>query len=208
MLETKKEELANMLSHLISLGIFVILAVLLLTKGWKHDSLSLNLSLITFVVAEILMLGSSTLYHNAKDPEKKKRLRIFDHISIYVSIAGSYTPILVWAVGGTLGMVFLIINWAIVIGGIAYKIIALGKHPRLSLAIYLTMGWMVVFIAKPVYEALPAESLFFLLGEGIAFSAGTYFFWKDDDHKYFHAIWHIFTFAGCLCHWFVLWYMI
>jgi hemolysin III len=208
MLNERKEKKANTLSHLISLGIFIIMGALLLFKGWKHDSMPLNASLITFVIAEIMMFSSSTLYHNADNPDKKKKLRYFDHSSIYISIAGSYTPILVWAVGGTLGTVILIITWLLVIGGILYKIFALGKHPRLSLAIYLIMGWMVVFFAKPVYETLPASSLFCLLGEGIAFSLGTYFFWKDDDHSYYHMIWHIFTFAGCLCHWFILWFML
>lgn len=208
MLNEQREKTANTLSHLISLGIFIIMGILLLLKGWKHGSMSLNASLITFVIAEIIMFSSSTLYHNADNPNKKKKLRYFDHSSIYISIAGSYTPILVWAVGGTLGTVLLIITWLLVIGGISYKILALGKHPRLSLAIYLIMGWMVVFFAKPVYDALPASSLFCLLGEGIAFSLGTYFFWKDDDHPYYHMIWHIFTFAGCLCHWFVLWFML
>ena len=88
MLSEQREKTANTLSHLISLGIFIVMGILLLLKGWKHGSMSLNASLITFVIAEIIMFSSSTLYHNADNPNKKKELRYFDHSSIYISIVG------------------------------------------------------------------------------------------------------------------------
>lgn len=203
-----KAELANTWTHAISLGLFCIMAFFLIRKGWEHGSIVLNFSLITFCVCEILMFLSSTLYHMVKDEETKRKLRYFDHCAIYVSIAGSYTPILLWTIGHTLGNVCFIIIWVLALSGIFYKIIALGKQPKLSLALYLAMGWLVVFIAKPVFEAFPAISLWFLLAEGICFSLGTYFFWKDNEHTYYHAIWHIFIYSGCLSHWLVLWFLI
>ncbi len=207
MFNQNKAELANTITHGISLLIFCMLSVFLFIKAVPHHSTPLLVGLILFYFAEILMFGSSTLYHFAKDPEQKRNLRYLDHCAIYVSIAGSYSPILLWSVGGTLGIVFFIIIWALTVAGIFYKIFALGKHPKLSLALYLAMGWMVVFIAKPVFEAFPAVSLWLLLAEGIAFSLGTIFFWRDEKHTYNHAIWHIFILIGCLCHTAVLWFL-
>lgn len=203
-----KAEAANTWTHAISLGLFCIMAFFLLQKGWKHDSFLLNFSLIVFCISEILMFLSSTLYHIVTDTEVKRKLRYFDHCAIYISIAGSYTPILLWTIGSTLGNICFAIIWFIALAGICYKLMALGKHPKLSLAIYLAMGWLVVFIAKPVFENFPAISLWFLLAEGICFSLGTFFFWKDEEHTYYHAIWHIFIYGGCLCHWLVLWFLI
>ncbi len=208
LINKQKAEIANTWTHAIALGLFIIMAFLLLRKGWHHDSTLLNISLIIFCISEILMFLSSTLYHIVSDPKIKQRLRYFDHSAIYISIAGSYTPILLWTIGSTLGNICFAVIWFLALLGIFYKIMALGKHPRLSLALYLAMGWLVVFIAKPVFETFPTISLFFLLGEGISFSLGTYFFWKDDDYTYFHAIWHIFIYVGCLCHWLVLWFLI
>lgn len=90
--------------------------------------------------------------------------------------------------------------WAVVAGGTVYKIIALGKYPRLSLALYLLMGWSAVFIAKPVFENIPTLALCLILTEGILYTSGTYFFAKDHN-KHYHAIWHVFVLLGAISHW-------
>ncbi len=203
-----KAEKANTWTHIISLLLFAVMSVFLLWKGCLNHSKLLTFSLILFVVAEVMMFTSSSLYHYAKDHGTKRRLRYFDHCAIYVSIAGSYSPILLWTIGGTLGYVCFAVIWSLALIGSIYKICALGKHPRLSLILYIAMGWLVVFIAKPVIIAFPAISLWFLLSGGIAFTLGTYFFWKDDRHTYYHAIWHIAIFLGCVCHLLVLWFLV
>lgn len=207
MMNKKKAEIANTWTHVVSLGLFCLMDIALFAKAWPHHSPLLIFSLILFSIAEVLMLGSSSLYHYAKNPDTKKKLRYFDHCAIYVSIAGSYSPILLYTIGGVLGWTCFIVIWTLVVAGIFYKIFALGKHPRLSLILYLLMGWMVVFIIKPVWNNFPVESLLSLLFEGIFFSTGTYFFWKDESHTYYHSIWHILIFLGCLSHCLVLWFL-
>ncbi len=149
------------------------------------------------------MFLSSTLYHWAPKGRVKQALRKCDHISIYVMIACSYTPICVAVVGGWLGWLIFGLMWAIVIAGTVYKLLALGKYPKLSLALYLAMGWSVIFIAKPVFERLTLLSTIFLIAEGLFYTAGTYFY-AHDKRKNFHAIWHVFVFLGALAHWSVV----
>lgn len=115
-------------------------------------------------------------------------------------IACSYTPILIGVVGGWLGWLVFAIQWAFVIGGIFYKVLAMGRWPRLSLAIYLAMGWSIVLIAEPVVRLLTPLTLWLILAEGVFYTAGTYFF-ANDERRHYHAIWHVFVLLGALAHW-------
>ena len=99
------------------------------------------------------------------------------------------------------------ILWSVALLGIFYKIFFLGKYPKVSLAIYLIMGWSVVFIAKPVWDVVPATALLFILLEGIFYTAGTYFY-SHDSKKYYHAIWHIFVLGGTVSHFCAVWFII
>lgn len=205
MFDKKRAEIANTWTHGAGFVAFCVMAVFLLMRGARHDSFPLNVGLVLFVIGELLMFFSSTIYHWVSQEKAKRILRYFDHSAIYVSIAGSYSPILLWSIGGTLGTVCFIVIWSLVLLGIIYKIFFLGKYPKLSLAIYLTMGWMVVFIAKPVCEAFSATALILLLCEGVSFTLGTYFYSKDKTHTFFHSIWHVFVYLGSLFHYLVLW---
>lgn len=115
-------------------------------------------------------------------------------------IACSYTPICIAVVGGWLGWTIFGILWAVVIGGTIYKIIALGKYPRLSLALYLIMGWSGVFLAPHLIDELSTLPVTLILAEGFLYTIGTYFFAKDAK-KHYHAIWHIFVLLGAAAHW-------
>ena len=118
-------------------------------------------------------------------------------------IACSYTPICVGVIGGKLGWFMFALQWFVVALGTVYKIVALGKYPRLSLALYLIMGWSVLLMVKPVLENMSTLSLAFLLLEGIFYSAGTYFF-AHDSRRHYHAIWHVFVLLGAISHWSVV----
>ena len=160
----------------------------------------MSFGVICFLVGMFFMFLSSTTYHWVHEGRVKDALRKCDHISIYIMIACSYTPILIGVVGGWLGWLVFALQWIVVIVGAVYKIVALGRWPRLSLAIYLIMGWSIVFIAKPVMQQLKPLTLWLLLAEGIAYTAGTYFF-AHDERPHYHAIWHIFVLLGALAHW-------
>lgn len=167
-------------------------------KSWE-----MAFGVIFFIVGMFLMYLSSSLYHWVKPGMAKDVLRRLDHISIYVMIACSYTPICVGVVGGWVGWTLFGVLWAIVLAGTFYKIFAFGKYPKLSLAIYLVMGWSALLVAPQVFSRLSTQALVFLLAEGLFYTAGTYFF-SHDDRRHFHAIWHIFVLLGSIAHWSVV----
>jgi hemolysin III len=193
-----KTELGNTWTHLAG-AIFALSSIWLV---WLAADVSWQMAfgVICFIVGMFFMFLSSTAYHWVREGKTKDVLRKFDHISIYVMIACSYTPILIGVVGGWLGWTVFAFQWLVVIGGIFYKIYAIGRWPRLSLAIYLIMGWRIVLIAEPVIKALKPATLWLLLAEGIAYTAGTYFF-AHDERPHYHAIWHVFVLLGALAHW-------
>lgn len=192
------EEKWNKWTHLIGV-VFALSSIWMawpaVSKGWQWA-----FGVIFFISGMFLMFLSSTIYHWLKPGLAKDILRRCDHISIYVMIACSYTPICVAVVGGWVGWTVFGLLWAVVAGGTVYKILAIGKYPKLSLALYLLMGWSAVFIVKPVYDNLPPLSMFLIVAEGILYTAGTYFF-AHDYHKHYHAIWHIFVLMGAIAHW-------
>lgn len=154
-----------------------------------------------FVVSMLIMFSMSTAYHFTLPGKAKKVMRVFDHIGIYIMIAGSYTPICIGVIGGWLGWLVFGLMWACAIGGTVYKIAAIGKYPRLSLALYLIMGWSVVLIAYPVYQALSSWAITWIVTEGVLYTAGTYFYAHDKQYSFFHPIWHIFVLLGAVAHW-------
>lgn len=192
------EEKGNTWTHLIG----VVFALSCIWMVWPAVSLGWRwaMGVLFFIVGMFLMFLSSTIYHWLKPGIAKNILRKCDHISIYVMIACSYTPICIAVVGGWIGWVTFGLLWAVVIAGTVYKIVAMGKYPRLSLALYLVMGWSIVFIAKPVFESLSVLSMFLIFAEGLLYTAGTYFFAKDSK-PHFHAIWHVFVLLGAIAHW-------
>ena len=122
--------------------------------GWQW-----SMGVVLFLTGMFLMFTSSTVYHAAPPGRTKDILRKLDHINIYVMIACSYSPILLGVVGGALGWGVFVLMWLVTLGGAISKIVAIGRYPRLSLAVYLIMGWSVVFIARPVWQRqYPARS--------------------------------------------------
>ena len=192
------EEIGNTWTHLIG----VVFALSSIWMVWPAVSLGWQwaMGVLFFIVGMFLMFLSSSIYHMLPPGLAKEILRKCDHISIYVMIACSYTPICIAVVGGWIGWVSFGLLWAVVIAGTVYKIVAMGKYPKLSLALYLTMGWSIVFIAKPVFERLSLLSMMLIFAEGLLYTVGTYFFAKDSK-RHFHAIWHVFVLLGAIAHW-------
>ena len=158
-----------------------------------------------FLLGSLLMYLSSTLYHVVVAPKAKARIRIFDHISIYVMIAGSYSPICLTVVGGWMGWSLFCFLWACVIAGVVGKIIALGKHPHLSLTLYLMMGWAALLVIWPMWQNMSHAAFAWVITEGVFYTIGAYFFNKDEEHAFYHAIWHVFIILGSLSHTIALW---
>lgn len=198
------EEIANTLTHLLGVLGTLALAYPLSVMAAAHGSLML-MGTIIFLLGMFIMYLSSTLYHLATPGSRLKRgLRVWDHIAIFVMIAGSYSP-LCMLLGGWIGWSTFAFLWACVIAGIVGKVIALGKHPKLSLALYLMMGWVALIIIVPLWKSLPHSAFYCVLMEGILYSIGVFFFSKDEEYAYFHAIWHIFILLGSLSHTIAVW---
>ena len=198
MKEAYQEERGNSVTHLIGV-LFALSSIWMVGPaallGWRW-----SMGVLFFIVGMFLMFLSSTIYHYLPPGRARDLMRRCDHISIYVMIACSYTPICVAVVGGMVGWTVFAIMWAVALVGSVYKIVAIGRYPRLFLALYLLMGWSVVFIAKPVYERLSPLSLLLLLTEGLLYTSGTYFY-AHDSRRHYHTVWHIFVLLGALAHW-------
>lgn len=194
----EKREKGNTLTHLVG-AVFALSCIWMVWPavrlGWQWA-----FGTIFFITGMFLMFFSSTLYHWVRPGRAKVVLRKLDHINIYVMIACSYTPICVAVVGGALGWSVFGLLWATVLAGTFYKIFALGRWPRLSLGLYLLMGWSGLFVARPVVEALSWRPLGLILLEGVLYTAGTWFFARDYKRHY-HAIWHLFVLGGAMAHW-------
>ncbi len=195
---TLHRELENTWTHLIGAA-FALSCIWMVWPaaqlGWRW-----TFGVIFFISGMFLMFLSSTLYHWVWPGKVKRVLRICDHINIYVMIACSYTPICVAVVGGALGWTVFALLWAVAVGGTFYKIFAIDRWPRLSLALYLVMGWSGLLIAPSVVARLSWVPLSLILLEGIFYTAGTYFF-SHDSRRHYHAIWHLFVMAGAMAHW-------
>ena len=193
-----KSENGNTWTHLGG-AVFALSSIWLIRLA-ADVSWQMAFGVVCFIFGMFFMFLSSTVYHWVREGRVKRALRKCDHISIYVMIACSYTPILIGVVGGWLGWLVFALQWIVVIVGAVYKIVAFGRWPRLSLAIYLIMGWSIVLIAEPVMRLLTPVTMLLLLAEGIAYTAGTYFF-AHDNRLHYHAIWHVFVLLGALAHW-------
>ena len=202
------EERANTWTHLWGLAGTLAISYPLLQRAslaqfTDHRFQVLGTAL--FLFGMLMMYGSSTLYHAVTEPVSKARLRILDHIAIYAMIAGSYSPICISVVGGWIGWSLFIFLWSCVIAGAIGKFVALGKRPRLSLALYLLMGWAALLIIYPMWQKMSHAAFWWVFTEGVFYTVGSYFFNKDEEHAYYHAIWHVFILLGSLSHTIATW---
>ncbi len=155
----------------------------------------------------ILMFLSSTLYHSISHHKAKDWLKLFDHSAIYLLIAGTYTPLLLVSIGGWLGITMTAVVWTLAIAGVAFKLIAQHRFPKVSLMTYLLMGWIALGLIYPLYMALPGAGLWLMVAGGLCFSFGV-FFYVAKKVKYTHAIWHLFVLGGCSCHYFSIYFYV
>lgn len=205
------EEVAHALTH----GIGIVLAIAGLTVMVARATLYGNawhiVGAAIFGATLVLMYTASTVYHSIPAehlPNTKRVLRIIDHSSIYLLIAGTYTPFTLVTLNGPWGWSLFAIVWTLALVGVVFKVFATGRFEKLSLAIYLGMGWCVIVAIKPLVRELPTGGLVLLISGGLAYTGGVAFY-ALDNRKYFHAIWHGFVLAGSVLQYFaVLLYVI
>ena len=153
-----------------------------------------------FMCSIFLMFLSSSLYHSMTvDTPQRQVMQILDHIFIYVAIAGTYTPIALSVIGGLPGIIVASVQWVMVIFGILYKSIARRRIPKVSLTIYLVMGWSLLFVLPMFLRNASLGMQLLILGGGVFYSAGAIFYTKKAK-KFFHMVWHFFVILGAICH--------
>ncbi|HEY0741617.1 MAG TPA: hemolysin III family protein [Chryseosolibacter sp.] len=197
----KQEEIANAITHGIGTGLSIAALTLLTILSAMEGSASHVVGFSIFGGTLVILYLASTLYHSITNQKVKRLFRKLDHMSIFLLIAGTYTPFCLTALPGVVGWTVLAIVWACAIGGIVMKAFHTGKFEGVSTFLYIVMGWLIIPAIKPLYDSVSFQTFLFLLAGGFFYTAGTYFFVKD-YHRYFHSIWHLFVLAGSTFHFF------
>jgi hemolysin III len=205
--QTLAEEVANAITHGLGLlGSLVALPLLLATTRGRADGWT-TLGVVVFGTTLVLMYLASTLYHAVPHPRAKRLLRTVDHSAIYLLIAGTYTPFLLGPLRGAWGWSLLAVIWSLAALGVIAKWTIGFRFPRLSTAVYLGMGWLIVVAAVPLVRAVSPAGLRWLAAGGLCYTAGVVFHATDHRLRFGHAVWHLFVTGGSVCHFLaVLWH--
>lgn len=204
---SETEERLNVISHFIGALLSIVALLFLTIKSVSTSSLLNIFCFLIFGISLICLYSASTIYHNTKNFEKRKRLRIFDHISIYVLIAGSYTPFSLITLKDSYGLLIFIIIWTIAISGSVLKLFFTGRFKILSTSLYVFMGWIVIFAIKPLMNNLSPEGLNWLLYGGIFYTVGAILY-SIKKINYNHFIFHIFVLFGSMSHFVAIYYYV
>ncbi|MCC1485386.1 PAQR family membrane homeostasis protein TrhA [Winogradskyella immobilis] len=205
--QTKLEEQLNAWSHgfgvvLGCIGLIFLVNNVDATQNWHL------FSVVVYGLSIIVLFLASTLYHSVSSKKLKQRFRIIDHISIYLLIAGTYTPVLLILLSKSLGWPLFYSVWGIAAFGVVLKLFFTGKFEIFSTLLYLIMGWLIVFDYSTLSSIIGADGTWWLFAGGFFYTVGIVFY---AIHKipYNHVIWHVFVLAGAICHFLMIfWYVI
>lgn len=198
---TLGEEIFNSVSHGVGAGLSVAGTVVLIVSAVIHTNAWGIVSSCIYGATLIILYTMSTLYHSLTNAKAKAFFRIMDHNTIFLLIAGTYTPITLYFLGGVTGWVLFAIVWGAAVIGIIINSIDLEKARIPSIFCYVAMGWVIIFAIKPLIAAMPTVSLVFLIIGGVFYTLGIIFY-AIKKVKYFHSVWHLFTVAGSVFHYF------
>ncbi len=191
---------ANAVTHgvgaVLAIAGCAVLIVLAILRGATPVQLT---SCAVFGGTLVLVYLCSTLYHSLVRTRARRVLQILDHSSIYLLIAGTYTPFTLVTLRGRVGWLLFGIVWTMAIGGIIFKCLVKERFPAISVAMYIAMGWLVVIALPRLVSAVGWHGLLWLGGGGILYTAGIVFF-AFDRVRYFHALWHVFVLGGSALH--------
>jgi len=197
------EETLNVSSHALGFVLSIIALVALLLHSMPNGDILTIVSVTIFGCSLIITYAASTLYHSSRSPRWRRRLRIMDHASIYLLIAGTYTPFVLVVLQGSIGWIMFGISWGMAVVGITLKIFFAGRYRLLSTLMYLFMGWLIVFAIVPLIEKMPVMGMRWLVAGGLAYTLGAILY-SIRKIPLNHAIFHIFTMVGSICHFFAV----
>ncbi len=188
-------EVWNAITHGLATILSIIGTYFLVQKGLALESNQALTSYIVFGASMIILFLNSTLYHSFKFTQIRGFLQKVDHASIYMLIAGTYTPIVIRTMDNTVGYTILTIVWILAIAGIGYEVWMTNRYPKLSTYLYLGMGWLGIFLIYPLTQAMDWRGIVLLLLGGITYSVGTIFY-RQKHNPWMHVIWHLFVMGG------------
>jgi len=199
--QSQGEEIANSVSH----GLVLLAAVagtpFLIAGAARHGDWLNVVGASVFAASMVLLYFTSMLYHALPASRRAKRLfQLLDHSAIYLMIAGTYTPFTLGVLRGRWGWMLLALIWSMALAGVVLKAVAGLRFPRISTAIYLAMGWIVVIAAEPMWQRMQGWGLFWLVAGGLAYTLGVAFYATDWRLRYGHFVWHLFVAAGTAFH--------
>ncbi len=198
-----KEEIAHSVSHGIGLLLSVLGLVTMLLYSSRYGDIWHIVSSSIYGATLIMLYGSSTLYHAITIPDLKKMLQKLDHAAIFLLIAGTYTPFTLVNLRGGWGWTLFGLVWSIAVAGMIMELIIKQRYRRVSLGLYLGLGWLVMIAIEPMIASVAPAGLLLLLAGGLFYSLGVIFYvWKT--LLFHHAIWHLFVLAGSACHYFAV----
>ncbi|WP_018247317.1 PAQR family membrane homeostasis protein TrhA [Orenia marismortui] len=201
------EEITNAILHGVGLGLSIAALVVLVVLASIFGDAWYIVSFSIYGATLIMLYLSSTLYHSFPQGKVKNIFRIFDHSSIYLLIAGTYTPLTLISLRGALGWSIFGIVWAIALLGVIFKVFYTGRFGIFSTILYIAMGWLVIVAIKPLLSVLTTASIVFLVVGGSLYTIGTIFY-AVDKIRYNHAIWHLFVLGGSICHFFTILFLL
>jgi hemolysin III len=206
-IQSREKEIANSITHGIGAALSIAGLSVLVSLASRYGDTLRVVSLSIYGATLILLYLSSTLYHSFSRGRVKHFFRFLDHSSIYLLIAGSYTPIVLVSLRGILGWTVFAIVWAMAIGGIIAKIFIPGRAGIFSVVFYIAMGWIVVLAIKPILETVPLNLFIWLLIGGLSYTFGIIFY-AMEKMPYNHTIWHLFVLGGSITHFFGMFFYI
>lgn len=189
-----------MLTHAAGLVLCGVAAGLLLWRGiLEGASMAYTLGVAVFGLSLVLLYGASTFYHHARNPKLRRRLRVLDHSSVYLLIAGTYTPFMLIFLQGPWGWSLLAAVWVLAGAGLTLKYFCTGRFEALSVALSLTMGWLCLLAVKPMIASMPIGCFGLVVAGGLSYTFGVVFYLLD-SHRWFHTVWHLLVLCGSSSH--------
>lgn len=205
-IQTASEEKLNAITHGIG-AVFGIVALILLIKHTLYEPFINKFSVVVYGLSLIILFTASTLYHAVKNETKKHYFRIVDHISIYLLIAGTYTPVTLIALSDTKGWTLFWVVWSIAAIGLVIKLFFTGKFEIFSTLLYLVMGWLIIFDFSNLSAMIGSDGILLLFAGGLAYTIGIVFY-AIHSIPYHHVIWHLFVLAGAVFHFCMIYFYI
>lgn len=205
--QSQEEEIANSISHGIGLAAALVGTPFLIMHAARHGDTGFLVGTSLFSATVIFLYLASTIYHALPMGKAKRVFRVIEHSTIFLLIAGTYTPFTLGVLRGVWGWTLFVVVWGLAVAGVVLKAFNKDTSPILSTGLYLFMGWIVVIAIDPLVARVPTAGLLWLIAGGLSYTVGVAFFATDSRLQYGHLIWHLFVMAGTACHYFaVLWY--